>query len=509
MAQVPQPPQSPTKGYTTVAIKAPDVGPRSEWGYRMDNAGDLDGDGVSDLYVSAPSFAGPKSRGRVYAISGKSLTSQGQLKVLRTIDAPPAEKASGQYIFRAYKFGFQLTSLQKAGGKKEPLVAVGYDPSGVKLWVFNGKTGKRRYTINNPGRGAHARFGSRMGVAGDLNHDGTPELIVGAPGNLGPKGCTGGPDGPKPKQKTPTCVQFGQAFVFNGKNGKLIRTLDVPADDRKSISEQGTTPGKLTPGCAKDCGSFGLSVQGVGDIDGDKVADQQVGAGNYSDCSGKTLKCFEREGRIYLFSGKSGKLIRKVESPRPQSGANFGFQDAQAFAPSDLNHDGVPELYGNGFLQDGPAGAGQGVAWVLNGKTGKALLELNDPTPSSGGIFGWSAAKTRFDPDGVSDLLIGSAPHGHGERIDNPDGGLAVFSGKDGQVLATFDLPEQYRAKRTRPSTATDSGFTTFPALGWALAAPGDLNGDGRPDFVSGAPGAEVDGVPGQGVVIAFISAKE
>ncbi|MCA1843602.1 MAG: integrin alpha [Actinobacteria bacterium] len=42
--------------------------------------------------------------------------------------------------------------------------------------------------------------------------------------------------------------------------------------------------------------------------------------------------------------------------------------------------------------------------------------------------------------------------------------------------------------------------------MGWSAAAPGDLNGDGRPDYVAGAPYADVGRVQDQGRVVFFVS---
>lgn len=44
------------------------------------------------------------------------------------------------------------------------------------------------------------------------------------------------------------------------------------------------------------------------------------------------------------------------------------------------------------------------------------------------------------------------------------------------------------------------------PNMGWTVSTPGDLNGDGQPDYVVGAPHTNVGSNPNQGVLIVFVS---
>lgn len=367
---------TPSTQYKVTRIDSPDPQLNGRWGERVAVAGDITGDRVPDFFeVSlhyAPSPQLPFA-GRVYLLNGKTG------KVVYHIDSPEPQ-ANAQ-------FGFYISVIGDVNHDGKNDIAVGTDAQTVgshvaqgKAWVFSGANGRLLYALDNPApqgtANNKARFGSRIGRAGDINGDHVPDIIVGASGNDIPAGCgdaTPVPAGCRRDQ--------GQAFIFSGSDGKLLRTLDLPAADQ---SPRGT--------CSSNCGSFGLSVQSPGDVNGDGVADQLVDAGTYSFYTGtgapcgtpKPNGCNEGQGRMYLFDGRTGKLLRRIDDPAPQAGASFGFQDAAPLSPGDVNGDGVPDIYGNGFLQNGPAGNGDGRAWIFSGKTGEVIRELKSPNPQPG-----------------------------------------------------------------------------------------------------------------------------
>lgn len=137
-------------------------------------------------------------------------------------------------------------------------------------------------------------------------------------------------------------------------------------------------------------------------------------------------------------------------------------------------------------------GEAEGKAWVFDGRTGEVLYRLDDPTPSPGGQFGWSAARTDYNADGTPDIYVGQSPHHVPGTPQN--GGTYVFDGSDGSLLQALEVPPADR------DPADD------PRLGWSLAAPGDLNGDGSPDYLGGAPFVDVDGNEDQGALYVFLS---
>ena len=451
--------------YNAGILEASDPQATARWGERLAGAEDLNGDGVDDYFVGVPSLTvgGVNNAERVYLVSGRTRT------VIRTMDSPEPQ-ANAQ-------FGFYINVLGDVDGDRRDDIAIGTDAQDVagnvdqgKAWVFSGLDGRMLHALDNPKPQRNARFGSRIGRAGDLTGDGRSEVILGASNNDLPAGC--GEQGSVPVN----CRRNeGEAFIFNGATGALVRTLNMPAADR--------TPAT----CTSNCGTFGLAVQGPCDTNADGVVDQLVDAGSFNASS----------GRMYLFDGKTGALRLKIDNPRPQTGATFGFQDAAPLSPGDVNGDGFADLYANGFNQDVQTnGDAQGRAWVFNGQTGALLYELNDPSPEFGGQFGWALARTDFNRDERPDLYVGSSPHhGGGSQI----GGTYVFRGEDGQLLKALERPE------SDPQAA--GSFTNLgPNLGWGLAAPGDLNGDRQPDYLGGAPFTDVGGSQDQGKVYAFLS---
>jgi len=285
-------------------------------------------------------------------------------------------------------------------------------------------------------------------------------------------------------------VPTGEAFIFSGKPSDhaggapgLLKTFNIPAADRAP-----------TP-CSSSCGSLGIAVQGIGDVTNDGVTDQLVDAGGFSyDVNTKGVcanqaapSCNKSQGAEYVFNGATGAFIRRTDDPAPQAGATFGFQDAEPLAPGDVNGDGKADYYANGFGQDGPPPANlpsAGRGWVFDGGSGKLLYEILDPTPTEGGQFAFSLARTDYNKDGTPDLYAGQSPHEVGDSGLIQSGGTYIFDGKDGSLLKTLELP---------PSDA-ESGRTgnNGSNLGWTVAAPGDLNGDGEPDYVAGAPFQDV-----------------
>jgi len=188
---------------------------------------------------------------------------------------------------------------------------------------------------------------------------------------------------------------------------------------------------------------------------------------------------------------------RRIDSPAPEPGSYFGFADVAPFAPGDIDGDGIPEIYASAFDATGPAGEKQGRAWLFNGATGGVLYELVDPQPKRGGQFGWSMAMCR-DADGVVHLYIGNAPHHLQPPVDQR-GGTNVFTAADGSLISSLLLPAPFDAEM---GAAGDWG----PNLGWSVAAPGDLTGNGRPDYVAGAPFANLGANQNQGAVIFFLA---
>ena len=458
---------TPDTPFGAVTVKP--IGIEGNWGERMAAAKyDYNGDGANDVFVAEMADK------RVFLLSGKQMGEPSQETNPLRIFKDPDRSADG-----GLRFGSYISAVNDVTGDGKPDLAVGAIGDGSRevevgsrwgtVYLFNGATGKLVHTLNNPKPGTselqqyHSQFGGRIGDAGDLTGDNRSELIVGASNASIRRSWDG----------------QGRAYIFNGATGELHRTLDLPDADADACAARRET-------CR-----FGISAQGPGDVDGDGVTDHLVSASYWNGL----------QGRSYVFSGATGSLIRRLDSPEPeQNQAFFGFQDAAPLSPGDVNNDGRADIYQASFDQDGSAGRSQGKAWVFSGKELAAgdpedayktpLYALDDPTPQYGGQFGWSMDSTDYNKDGTPDLYIGQSPHHAG----GGPGGSSVMDGSTGTALKVLDLPESCQQNA---------------ALGWSIAAPGDLNGDGDPDFVAGAPLFDIpqgNGTVNQGMVFTFVS---
>ncbi|MDQ3632360.1 MAG: VCBS repeat-containing protein [Actinomycetota bacterium] len=487
-------------------FESPNPQSSGQWGQRLRTVPDLNGDGKNEFLNGGyrESFGGFPTAGRVYMQDGATRN------VIYFIDSPQIQ-ANAQ-------FGFVPAVIGDVNGDGKADFVAGADgqdtladgtactppttgPLGTcnqdqgKAWVFSGANGQTLYALDHPKPQGFGRFGIWTGRAGDINDDGVPDVIIGASTSDVPAGCGNGADGRRlAAEALPAGCRAdeGEAYIFSGKVGDhagstpgLLRTLNLPASDQMPAPCGGTGTGAIP------CGSFGIPVQGVGDVTGDGVVDQLAGAPflNFDTATNgpcadpRAPTCNKAQGAVYLFNGATGALIRRTDSPVPQAEQQYGLHDPEQLAPGDVNGDGRADYFSAAYLLPAPSGEqAAGRAWVTSGATGNVLYEVKDPTPNEGGQFGFSVSRTDYNRDGIPDLYVGQAPH-HRSAVDQ-SGGTYIFDGKDGSLLKSLELP----ASDAQPGATGNLGAN----LGWTAIAPGDLNGDGEPDYVAGAPFSDV-----------------
>jgi len=102
----------------------------------------------------------------------------------------------------------------------------------------------------------------------------------------------------------------GRVYVHSGADGRRLHALT------------GEGPGD----------GFGIGSADVGDVNRDGFDDLLVGAWQFSGAA-------PSGGKVYLYSGKDGTLLRAITGRVP--GETFGFD---ASGVGDVNGDGVPDL---------------------------------------------------------------------------------------------------------------------------------------------------------------------
>ncbi len=363
-------------------------------------AGDVDGDGLGDVLVGAHRESpggSPNHAGRAYLFSGDD----GSL--LHTLTSPNEEGGGC--------FGWSISGAGDVTGDGLADVIVGAygedpgsspDGSG-RAYLFDGQTGALVRALASPNEQAAGYFGWSMSGLGDVDGDGHDDVVVGAPWeDLGPG-----------------YANAGRAYVFSGSSGALLGTLTSPS--------------------AQDSGYFAWCVSGIGDVDDDGSGDVIVGAHKETPAG-----IPYQAGRVHLFSGATGELIRTFASPNEEQGGWFGFWVSET---GDLDGDSRPDLVVGAYNEDpGGSPTNAGRAYAFSGFSGGLVHTLASPNEAEGGFFGYAVSEAGdIDCDGCADILVG-APAESSAGSPEQEGRAYVFSGESGAVITELGSPsEEYK----------------------------------------------------------------
>ncbi len=399
----------------------------AEFGVSVGTAGDVNGDGYSDVIVGAPYYDnGQEDEGRAYVyLGGPSGPS-----------ASPAWTAEGdqEYAF----FGYSVGTAGDVNGDGYSDVIVG------AILYDNGQTDEGRayvYLGGPAGPAASAGwtaesdqdsawFGYSVGTAGDVNGDGYSDVIVGTP--LYDNGQT----------------DEGRAYVYLGGPSGLSASAAWTAEGDQAHA------------------NFGFSVGTAGDVNGDGYSDVIVGAIYYT--NGQT-----DEGRAYVYlGGPSGLAVSPAWTAESnQAGALFGISVGTA---GDVNGDGYSDVI-------------VGAIYYTNGQDyeGRAYVYLGGPSGLSA-AEGWTAESNQdyanfgqsvgtagdVNGDGYSDIIVGAYRYDNGQT---DEGQAYIYLGGSSGLAVS--------AAWTAESNQADAQF------GVSVGAAGDVNGDGYSDVIVGAYG--------------------
>jgi len=277
------------------------------------------------------------------------------------------------------------------------------------------------------------RFGYVHSGAGDMNGDGYQDLLVGAYLNDG------------------NGISSGRAYVYYGGPG-----LDATAD----LVLTGLQTGE----------QLGIAVAGVGDVNADGHDDVLIGA-RFNTTGGSEA------GRGYVYFGGPGvdsvpDLILESQTPTER----LGFAVAGG---ADVNHDGHAD-FAVGAYHNPVQGFETGRVYVyFGGPTADAVADLVLPGEGFRAHFGDALGMSDVNGDGEGDILVGAS------QFDGARGRASVYFG-GAAIDNVADLVVQ--------AGNLGDWFGRFVSGG------ADLDSDGYADLLVGAPALNSGG-PGRAYV--------
>jgi len=462
--------------------------PSAQFGISVSTAGDVNGDGFSDVIVGANKFDdGQTDEGKAFVYYGSSTGLSNSANWNAESNQNNAE------------FGFRVATAGDVNGDGFSDVIVGankYDSGQTdegRVFVYHGSASGLSLTHNWSAESnqASALFGNSVSSAGDVNGDGYSDIIIGS--HLFDNGQS----------------NEGRAFVFHGSStglsavanwtaesnqanaffGFCVSTaFDVNADgysdviigahlfdngqtdEGKSFLYLGSSTGLAlseiwSVESDQTFANYGISVSGTGDINGDGYSDIIVGASNLD--SGQT-----DEGKVFVYHGSSGgaSLTPNWTAESNQASANFGICVSTA---GDVNGDGYCDvIVGASNLDSGQTDEGK--VFVYNGSA-NGLSNSPDWTSESNqasASFGISASTAGdVNGDGFSDVIVGAYLYDNGQ---SDEGKVFAYYGS----ASNLSLTQNWSGE----SNQSNANF------GWSVSGAGDVNGDSYSDVVVGAP---------------------
>lgn len=402
------------------------------FGHSVAGAGDVNGDGFSDVMISGTKYDQEYDEGKVSVFYG---TASGlPSSASWSVESNQANSGFGLSIGR---------SIASAGdvngdGYSDVIIGAyafdnGQSEEGKAFVYFGSATGLSVVADWTAEGGQNtAYFGFSVAGAGDVNNDGYDDILVGATG-------------------------LGKVFLYLG-----------------SASGPSATP-DWSSGTISGCLQIGFSVAALGDVNGDGYSDIILGSPYCSNVE-------TNEGRALVYygsaSGPGANPDWTYESN--QANAHFGISVAGA---GDVNNDGRSDaiiganIYDNGQNNEGRAYVFHGGdSGLSSGPSWTAESDQDTPNGEPGALFGYSVAGAGdVDGDGFDDVLVGA--YGYDRSVNTKDTGrVYLFNGSSNGLEFT-------------PSWIAEPGTVASDYCGRSVAGAGDINNDGYADAIFGCHG--------------------
>jgi methionine-rich copper-binding protein CopC len=308
--------------------------------------------------------------------------------------------------------------------------------------------------VRAPSSTSPKALGSDVAGIGDVNGDGYDDMVIGAyaevtPGYYSPEGA---------------------AYVVYGNASGTVT----------SLAAGGIAPNlgfKLMGGYSS---SLGVSVSGVGDVNGDGLADMLIGA-NTNGTTNTGYTAYVIYGRTTLGGTYLGLGIDASTGFKINGSYYLGQSVSGA---GDVNGDGLADMLITEYKPDG-YGAFAGAAYVIYGNSTGTSYSLNSGgltasqgfkiTAGSVSSLGYAASGAGdFNGDGLADVIVSARTYG----AQNQGAAYVVYGNSTGNWVS-LDLSN---------GIAASQGFKisgqTGTNLGDAVSSAGDVNGDGLADVV-------------------------